>query len=88
MSDAQPDTPVALTAGQIMNALRIRNEVAERMNRVNRSTSRGEKVSIEAAKVIAERLIELGYIDTAKVHDAIVSEKGEPNEGVDDLFDD
>lgn len=81
---ATPAIP-APTPGDIMNALRIRDEIAQRINRVNRSTSRGEKVSLEHAKFVAERLIVLGYIDTAKVHDAIVNDDDfEPDEDDED----
>lgn len=76
----------ALTAGEIMNALRVRDEIAHRINRINRATSRGEKVTVEHGKVIAEKLIELGYVDVAKVHETIVNE-GENDEGDEDDFD-
>lgn len=76
----------ALTTGQIMNALRVRDELADKISRVSTASEYGgrpTRVGKAHAELIAERLIEIGFANVEKIHDAIVD--GTTDD--DDLFD-
>lgn len=84
IASAVVEIKVAPTGADILKALEIRDEIAHKINRINRSTSRGEKVTVEHAKLVAERLIELGYVDVAAVHSALANDDDDDDEVDDD----
>lgn len=82
MTEIQPEKS-APTSGEIMSGFRIRDAVAQRI----RHTIRADHSMPEIyAKKAAEKLIEIGYIDTAAVHRAIIDDSDD--EGDDFLSDD
>lgn len=87
MTEIIPEKP-APTSGEIMNALRIRDELAARIAKVKNSTdySRATSVGKMHAKIIAEALIEQGVIDTARIHRDIIV--GPPDDEDEDDFPD
>lgn len=74
------------TTASVKEAFVIRDKIADAISRVNRSAAFGkEKIGLEHAKVVAERLITLGYIDITAVVAAIQLDEIE-SQRVDDSF--
>ncbi len=94
MSDNTPATVPSLitapTRGEMANALRIRDELADRIHKVSHPGYRSllaMRVDKMHARTIAERLIGQGIIDLGALHAAIISDD-EAEEDEEDLFDD
>lgn len=76
MATLMPEQP-APTPGEVMNALRIRDEIASLIRRSDLT------LPIEKARTAAERLIAAGFVDTAAVHRSIID--GDDDDALDDL---